>query len=96
MVAPGEQCSVWAPAMVSCDWFIFKILTSDWFAGEDGECTDPELVPECRDYYADSGDDIELASNRFNIKNTQVLLTFMTLNLDFRLTISRTSMSDKQ
>ena len=37
--------------------------------GQDGECTGPELVPECRDYYSDS-DDVELDLNRF--KNTQV------------------------
>ena len=38
--------------------------------GVDGECSDPELVPECRDYYGDEQfDPRELSSNGFNSRN---------------------------
>jgi len=38
--------------------------------GVDGECSDPELVPECQDYYGDAQfDPRELSSNGFNSRN---------------------------
>ena len=40
--------------------------------GEDGECTEPELVPECSDYYADTDISDSLLDQGFSPRHNQV------------------------